>query len=76
MCTEVAYRAYDGLGPIRIPLSERSGRPTLSAEDLLDLAVDGEGFDPVAVFGAPTCLDRLVVGEDSRAAIRDSYRSV
>jgi hypothetical protein len=74
VCTEVAYRAYDGMGPIRIPLSERSGRPTLSAEDLLDLAVDGEGFEPVAVFGASTCPDRLIVGENSRTAIRDSYR--
>jgi hypothetical protein len=75
VCTEVVYRAYDGLGPIRIPLRERTGRPTLSAEDLLDLAVEGEGFEPVAVFGAPTCPDRLIEGEDARAAIRDSYRS-
>jgi len=75
VCTEVVYRAYDGVGPLRIPLRERTGRPTLSAEDLLDLAVDGEGFEPVAVFGAPTCPDRLVEGEEARAAIRASYRS-
>jgi hypothetical protein len=74
VCTEVVYRAFDGLGPIRMPLQERTGRPTLSAEDLLDLAVAGKGFDPVAVFGAPTCPDLIVEGEDSRNAIRDSYR--
>jgi hypothetical protein len=69
VCTEVIYRAYDGLGGIRIALHERSGRPTLSAEDLLDLAVDGRGFDPVAVFGGPTCPDNLVQGDRAREAL-------
>ena len=66
VCTEVIYRAYDGLGSIRIPLTERSGRPTVSAEDLLDLAVAGRGFDPVAVCGAPSCADSVVEGESAR----------
>ena len=74
VCTEVIYRAYDGLGPMRLPLTERSGRPTLSAEDLLDLSVDGEGFEPVAVCGAPTCMETLIEGEATRDAIRRSYR--
>jgi hypothetical protein len=74
VCTEVIYRAYDGLGPMRLALTERSGRPTLSAEDLLDLAVDGRGFEPVAVCGAPTCPERLIAGEGARDAIRCSYR--
>jgi len=74
VCTEVIYRAYEGLGSIRIPLTERSGRPTLSAEDLLDLAVAGDGFEPVAVFGGPTCPDEIVVGEEARQAIRQENR--
>ena len=74
VCTEVIYRAFDGLGPIRIPLQERSGRPTLSAEDLLDLAWAGSGFDPVAVYGGPTCPDRLVEGEEARDAISAANR--
>jgi len=74
VCTEVVYRAYDGLGPIRIPLQERSGRPTLSAEDLLDLAVAGRGFDPVAVCGGPSCPDSLVEGEQARDAISKANR--
>ena len=74
VCTEVVYRAFDGLGPVRIPLQERSGRPTLSAEDLLDLAWAGSGFDPVAVFGGPTCPDRLVEGEQARDAIGATNR--
>jgi hypothetical protein len=74
VCTEVMYRAFDGLGPVKLTLTERSGRPTLSAEDLLDLAVDGQGFDPVAVCGAPTCPEAIIEGEGSRDAIRRSYR--
>ena len=74
VCTEVIYRAFDGLGSVRLSLTERSGRPTLSAEDLLDLAVDGQGFDPVAVCGAPTCPENLVEGGPARDAIRLSYR--
>ena len=74
VCTEVIYRAYDGLGPMRLPLTERSGRPTLSAEDLLDLAVDGQGFDPIAICGAPTCPESLIEGDGARGAILRSYR--
>jgi hypothetical protein len=74
VCTEVMYRAFDGLGPVKLTLTERSGRPTLSAEDLLDLAVDGCGFDPVAVCGAPTCPGAIIEGESARDAILRSYR--
>jgi hypothetical protein len=74
VCTEVVYRAYDGLGPIRIPLKERSGRPTFSAEDLLDLALEGRGFEPVAVCGATSCPDRVVVGSGVSKVLAASYR--
>jgi hypothetical protein len=74
VCTEVMYRAFDGIGPLRLTLTERSGRPTLSAEDLLDLAIDGQGFDPVAVCGAPSCPEGLIEGEGVREAILRSYR--
>jgi Permuted papain-like amidase enzyme, YaeF/YiiX, C92 family len=74
VCTEVIYRAFDGLGPIEIPLQDRSGRPTLSAEDLLDLAYAGDGFEPVAVFGGPSCPDRLVEGDQAREAISPANR--
>jgi hypothetical protein len=75
VCTEVVYRAFDGLGGIRIPLRQRSGRPTLSAEDLLDLAHEGSGFDPVLVFGCRTCPEALLEGEKARAAISPEQRS-
>lgn len=69
VCTEVVYRAYDGIGPMQISLRERAGRYTLSAEDLLDLALAGRGFTPVAVFGAPTVGNRVVIGEEARRAL-------
>lgn len=74
VCTEVVYRAFDGIGPIQLKLTRRSGRPTLSAEDLLDLAVDGNGFDPVAVCGAPTCPHDIINDDRVRDAIVGSYR--
>lgn len=68
VCTEVIYRSYHGVGPIAFELTEHAGRMGLSAEDLLDRAVDEEGFDVVAVYGVrgnrfatgPRALDLLV----------------
>jgi hypothetical protein len=77
VCTEVVYRAYDGLGGVHIELTERAGRPTLSAEDLLDLALDGGPFEPIAVFGAAPAAgsdEPLVQGPGAAAAIAASYR--
>ncbi|MEM8993930.1 MAG: YiiX/YebB-like N1pC/P60 family cysteine hydrolase, partial [Acidobacteriota bacterium] len=74
VCTEVIYRAYDGVGQLSLPMRERAGRPTLSAEDLLDLALDGAGFDVVALFGAPDAPDVLRLGADAVAPLRRSYR--
>jgi hypothetical protein len=74
VCTEVVYRAYDGLGPIDLELHERSGRPTLAAEDLLDCALEERGFVAVAVCGAPGCRARVVRGEEARTLLAASYR--
>jgi len=50
VCTEVIYRAFDGINGINIPLQERMGRKTFSAEDILDLCVDTNWGEPIAVF--------------------------
>jgi len=50
VCTEVVYRAYDGLGHINLPLTPRAGRLTLSAQDLVDMTVAGKCFEPVGVY--------------------------
>ena len=50
VCTEVVYRAFDGLGNLSIPLVRRAGRPTLSGSDIIRHAIRRELFRPVAVF--------------------------
>ncbi len=76
VCTEVVYRAYDGIGSLKFQLKRRGGRLTLSAEDILDMAVDDLGFEPVAVFGSESCHDTLVTGPETAAALASSYRSM
>ena len=58
VCTEVVYRAYDGLGNLTFPLKIRAGRPTLSGADLVQMACEGSGFDAVALY-ASQCGPRL-----------------
>ena len=74
VCTEVIYRAYDGLEDLAIPLCERAGRKTFSAEDLLDYALDTQAFSPVAIFGVKHCLESVRFGEGVDDALIASYR--
>lgn len=74
VCTELIYRAYDGLEGLEFPLRERAGRKTLSAEDLLDFALDSDAFTPVAIFGAKDCEDSILFGDGVRGALVASYR--
>jgi hypothetical protein len=50
VCTEVVYRALEGVGDIQLPLTTRAGRPTLSGSDLIHMAIARTSFDPVAVY--------------------------
>ena len=52
VCTEVVYRAYQGINNIKFDLSYRAGRPSLSAEDILEMAKKGSHFDVVALASA------------------------
>jgi len=72
VCTEVVYRALQGVGGIDIPLVERAGRPTLSAEDLVRLALDRRGFEPVVVYGVGRARRRLRLGEDAADVLRQT----
>ncbi|MFK8014128.1 MAG: YiiX/YebB-like N1pC/P60 family cysteine hydrolase [Gammaproteobacteria bacterium] len=76
VCTEVIYRAFDGVESMTVPLYERAGRQTLSAEQLLDLSVDADLFTPVAIFGYPKGEQGVLTGVGVRRALIDSYRSV
>jgi hypothetical protein len=74
VCTEVIYRAYDGLEDLEIPLHERAGRKTLSAEDLLDYALDKETFTAVAIFGVDDREGSVMFGDGVRESLVGSYR--
>ena len=50
VCTEVVYRSFDGVGDLRFPLVKRAGRMTLSGNDLVEMSLAGQFFDPVAVY--------------------------
>jgi len=75
VCTEVIYRAYDGLGELSFPLQERAGRKTLSAEDLLDFALDAGAFEPVAIFGVEGCETEIAFGVNVPDLLIRSYRA-
>jgi len=46
----VVYRSYEGIGDVQFELTRRAGRWTLSAEDLLAMALERRHFEPVAVY--------------------------
>lgn len=68
VCTEVVYRSFDGVGPIRFQLQTRAGRPTLSGADLVKMSLADDGFRPVAAY-APKYSDQLAVGLHARRLI-------
>ena len=50
VCTEVVYRGYEGVGSIRFNLVMRAGRPTLSGQDLVEMSLRNEFFEPVLAY--------------------------
>jgi len=68
VCTELVYRAYTGKGEIDFALTERVGRATLSADDIVNvyLQPDSEVFDFVlfaeAAPGSSSHAARIWVG--------------
>lgn len=62
VCTEVIYRGYEGIGGIKFKLTKRAGRLNLSAEDLLQMSLDGIGFEPIVIF-CPDESDMMAGGE-------------
>lgn len=73
VCTEVVFRAFDGLGDIKFELVERAGRLSLSAEDLLDMSVNNRGFSVVAAFGFEGCQTKIVTGKKLLKIVKVSY---
>lgn len=73
VCTEVIYRAYDNLEKIEFKLKERAGRYSLSAADILDMAMNDKGFKVVAAFGFKGCEEQMLIGDKVAELVRDSY---
>jgi len=71
VCTEVVYRSYEGLGGIHFLTTRRAGRETVSAEDLLGLAVAGQFFEQVAVY-CPKQSDQLLVGDQMSRVLQET----
>ncbi len=69
VCTEVVYRAYDGIGGLHFPLIRRAGRPTLAGGDLIRHAIRHELFAPVAAF-APQLMTGIRQADDVIAVLR------
>ena len=73
VCTELIYRAYDEIEHMKIELKERAGRPTLSAEDLCDLAIDTDMFDAIAIFGVDGGTILVVNALEVEDVLKSSY---
>ena len=75
VCTEVIYRAYDGVNNQSIELKERMGKKTLSAEDLLDLALESDWADVIAIYGVGNSETQLLTGSSAITALKQSYKT-
>lgn len=82
VCTEVIYRAYDGVGEMDFPLIKRAGRPTLSGADLIDMALISKNFSvhaawiPSQATGPANSPAALVVGDQAHPLVESVHRSV
>ena len=74
VCTEVIYRAFDNINEVRIPLEERMGRQTLSAENIIDLALDTQWAKPIAIFGVGDNKSALIIDDSVNQVLQQSYR--
>ena len=75
VCTEVVYRTYEGVRDMRFDLTRRAGRMTLSAEDLIGMAIAGRHFDTVATY-APPEYDELQTGAGASEVLRATAASL
>ncbi len=69
VCTEVVYRSYEGAAGMRFDLVRRAGRLTLAAEDLIHMALNGQGFQPLAVY-VPGQTSALCLGDEAARVVR------
>ena len=73
VCTEVIYRSFEGLGDMRFALTRRAGRLTLSAKDLVGMALANCNFKPLAVF-CPPHAEEITQGETARQLLHKTQK--
>lgn len=71
VCTEVVYRSFEGLAGIEFPLTRRAGRMTLSAEDLLQMALGRQHFKIQAVYW-PKFAPHVITDQHTDAVVTKS----
>ncbi|HEX6961815.1 MAG TPA: YiiX/YebB-like N1pC/P60 family cysteine hydrolase [Lacipirellula sp.] len=69
VCTEVVYRAYDGVASVSFNLNRHVGRYALAAGDLLRMGLAGQHFEVAAVY-CPAHGAKLLVEHDACELIR------
>lgn len=72
VCSEVIYRAYDQLGGIAIAPRRRFGRLTVAPQDLVELALAGQGFAIAAAVMEPG--GPVLISATAQAAVLDTVR--
>ncbi len=75
VCSEVVYRAFDGLGGLTFPLTERAGRYTLSPEDLINFAVQSDSMHVVGVYGVGVSRNEYTTGEIAQTLVQSTINS-
>ncbi|QDT00530.1 YiiX/YebB-like N1pC/P60 family cysteine hydrolase [Adhaeretor mobilis] len=70
VCTEVVYRAYDGLGDMQFQLERHAGRMALGAQGLIQMALAGRGFTPTAVY-SPADAEGVLTGDQAIEVLRN-----
>ncbi len=68
VCTEVIYRAYDGIDGINFSLSPRAGRLTLAAADIVSMGLHEMPFHIFATY-IPGSSSQLLFGQQARSAV-------
>jgi hypothetical protein len=69
VCTEVVYRAFEGVGDVRFELPRHVGRFALAAGDLLRMALAERHFSLIAAY-APADGPTLMFGEAAAEVVR------
>ncbi len=70
VCSEVIYRAFDGLGSIKFPLLERAGRHTLSPEDIVEYAFNSDAMQVMGIYGFNISRTQFITGERAEQLAR------